>query len=61
MDARYEGPTLSRFLSQDPNFLQAGPANWQNSESADPQYAGLTGFVNSGNSVYLASEGRLPT
>ena len=55
MDARYEAPTLSRFLNEDPMFLQAGPANWQNSESADPQYAGLTGFVNSSNSVYLAS------
>jgi hypothetical protein len=26
MDARYEGPTLSRFLSQNPMFIQGGPA-----------------------------------
>jgi RHS repeat-associated protein len=37
MDARYEGPTLSRFLSQDPNFIQGGPENWQNSDSANPE------------------------
>jgi hypothetical protein len=47
--------TLSRFLSEDPNFIQGGPENSQNTESADPQYAALNGFVTSGNSVYLAS------
>jgi hypothetical protein len=56
MDARYEGPNLSRFLSEDPNFIQdSGPENWQNTESAEPQYAELNGFVRSSNSVYLAS------
>jgi hypothetical protein len=51
----HEGPTLPRFLSEDPNFIQGGPENWQNSESADPQYAALQGFVKSGNSVNLAN------
>jgi hypothetical protein len=55
MDARYEGPTLSRFLSQDPMFIQGAPENWQNTEAAEPQYAALNGFVKSSNSVYLAS------
>jgi len=55
MDARYEGPNLSRFLSEDPVSLQAGPANRQNAESLEPQYAAVNGFVKASNSVYLAS------
>jgi hypothetical protein len=56
MDARYEGPTLSRFLNEDPNFIQGGgPENWQNAESVEPQYAALNGFMKTSNSVYLAN------
>jgi hypothetical protein len=56
MDARYEGPTLSRFLSEDPMFIQgAGPEYWQSGQSAEPQYAALNGFVRSRNSVNLAN------
>jgi RHS repeat-associated protein len=61
MDARHEGPTLSRFLSQDPNFIQGSPENWQNAESAEPQYAALNGFANTNNSVYLANPQNLNT
>src|SRR5215831_16775139 len=52
MDARYEGPNLSRFLSEDPNFLNAGAPDWVTGMPAHPTYAGLTGFVNSPNVNY---------
>jgi hypothetical protein len=55
MDARYEGPTLSRFLSEDPNFIAAGAPDWVTGMPSDPKYAGLTGLVNSSNVNYLAN------
>ena len=55
MDARYEGPNLSRFLSEDPNFINAGAPDWVTGMPADPTYAGLTGFVNSTNVNYLSN------
>jgi RHS repeat-associated protein len=53
MDARYEGPTLSRFLSEDPNFIAAGAPDWVTGIGADSTYAGLKGFVNNRNVNYL--------
>jgi hypothetical protein len=55
MDARYEGPNLSRFLSEDPNFITAGAPDWVTGMPADPTYAGLKGFVNTPSVNYLAS------
>jgi RHS repeat-associated protein len=36
MDARYYDPSTSRFLSEDPMFLQVGPADWENGMASDP-------------------------
>jgi hypothetical protein len=52
MDARYEGPTLSRFLSEDPNFILVGASTWQSGVGPDPA---LTRFVSSGNTAYLGN------
>src|SRR5262249_4746636 len=54
MDARYEGPNLSRFLSQDPMFLQVGPADWENSQILDPKNTVISGFASTKNAIYLA-------
>jgi RHS repeat-associated protein len=55
MDARYEGPTLGRFLSEDPNFITAGAPDWVTGIKSDLNYVGLRGFVNSNNMNYLAN------
>jgi hypothetical protein len=55
MDARYEGPNLSRFLSEDPNFINAGAPDWVTGMQSDPTYSGLSGFVNSSNVNDLAN------
>jgi RHS repeat-associated protein len=52
MDARYEGPTLSRFLSEDPNFVSVGASTWESNVGTDPT---LAGFVSSGNTTYLGN------
>jgi hypothetical protein len=49
MDARYQAPAFGRFLSEDPNFLMVGAPDWVTGIPSDPTYAGLAGFVNSGN------------
>jgi len=54
-DARYLGPTLSRFLSEDPNFIAAGAPDWVTGAQAGPTYAALTGFVNNSSVNYLES------
>jgi hypothetical protein len=53
MDARYEGPNLSRFLSEDPNFINAGASDWVTGMPADPTYTELRGFVNTASINYL--------
>jgi hypothetical protein len=55
MDARYEGPNLSRFLSEDPNFINAGAPDWVTGMQSDPTYSGLSGFANSSNVNDLAN------
>jgi hypothetical protein len=55
MDARYEGPNLSRFLSEDPNFINAGAPDWVTGMPLDLNYAALPGFVNSTGINYLAN------
>jgi hypothetical protein len=61
MDARYQAPTLSRFLSEDPNFIAAGAPDWAMGTKSNPTYAALSGFVNSKNSNYLANPQNLNT
>ena len=53
MDARYQAPTLSRFLNEDPNFITAGAPDWVTGVKGDPTYAALNGFVNTSNINYL--------
>ena len=55
MDARYEGPNLSRFLSQDPNFINAGAPDWVTGISGDSRYLGVKGFVDSSAVYYLSN------
>jgi RHS repeat-associated protein len=52
MDARYEGPNLARFLSQDPSFITASSPDWTGNTAAA---LALSSFVSSKNVNYLAN------
>src|SRR5262245_19859921 len=54
-DARYLGPTLGRFLSEDPNFVTAGAPDWVTGIKGDPNNIALSTFANTKSVNYLSN------